>query len=134
MITYTALDQSGNNATCTFTVEVIGKEKVSGDVFYDILLSQLGCLCEVATTKTNHWCLLPLFFIVINCTMLNVDLGNPLRVSNCGNNFGSKCNFSCAIGHRLNGSSTLTCVAPGNRPPGFWDNSTPVCQSGFGSI
>ena len=66
--------------------------------------------------------------------MLAVDLGNPLRMSNCGNNFGSKCNFSCAIGHRLNGSSTLTCVAPGNRPPGFWDNSTPVCQSGFGSI
>ena len=32
------------------------------------------------------------------------------------------------IGHRLNGSSMVTCVAPGNRPPGFWDNSMPVCQ------
>ena len=36
VITYTALDQSGNNATCTFTIEVTGNEKVSGDVFYDM--------------------------------------------------------------------------------------------------
>ena len=36
VITYTALDQSGNNATCTFTIEVIGNEKVSGGVFYDM--------------------------------------------------------------------------------------------------
>lgn len=26
------------------------------------VLSQLGCLCEVTTAKTNHWCLLSLFF------------------------------------------------------------------------
>ena len=36
VIKYTALDQSGNNATCTFTIEIIGNEKVSGDVFYDM--------------------------------------------------------------------------------------------------
>jgi len=45
-----------------------------------------------------------------------------------GNHFGAQCNFSCAIGHRLNGSSTVTCVAPGNRPPGVWDNPLPSCQ------
>jgi len=45
-----------------------------------------------------------------------------------GNHFGAQGNFSCAIGHRLNGSSTVTCVAPGNRPPGVWDNPLPSCQ------
>ena len=49
-------------------------------------------------------------------------------MSNCGNYFGAQCNFTCARGHRLNGSSTVTCVAPGNRPPGVWDNSLPSCQ------
>ena len=65
---------------------------------------------------------------VISCKSLIVVPGGPLRMSNCGNHYGSKCNFSCAIGHRLNGSSTVTCVALGNRPPGFWDNPTPVCE------
>ena len=65
---------------------------------------------------------------VINCTSLVVDPGGPLRVSKCGNHYGSKCNFSCDIGYRLNGSSTVTCVAPTNRPPGFWDNAVPTCQ------
>ena len=60
-----------------------------------------------------------------------VDSGGPLRLSSCGNHYGSKCNFSCAIGYRLNGSSTVTCVAPGNRPPGFWDNPVPLCQGKF---
>ena len=49
-------------------------------------------------------------------------------MSSCGNNYGSKCNFSCTVGYRLNGSSTVTCVASGNRPPGKWDNPAPVCQ------
>ena len=49
-------------------------------------------------------------------------------MSNCGNYFGAQCNFTCARGHRLNGSSTVTCVALGNRPPGVWDNSLPSCQ------
>ena len=65
---------------------------------------------------------------VINCTSLGVDSGGPLRVSSCGNHYGSKCNFSCVIGYRLNGSSTVTCVALSNRPPGFWDNLVPACQ------
>lgn len=49
-------------------------------------------------------------------------------MNRCVNHFGSKCNFSCAVGHRLNGSSALTCVAPGNRPPGFWDHPMPFCE------
>jgi len=89
MITYTAVDQSGNKASCNFTIDVI----------------------------------------VINCTSLTVDPGLPLRMSSCGNYFGAKCNFSCAIGYRLHGSSTVTCVAPGNRPPGSWDNPIPSCQA-----
>ena len=57
-----------------------------------------------------------------------VDSGSPLRMGSCGNHYGSMCNFSCAIGYRLNGSSTVTCVAPGNKPPGFWGNPVPSCQ------
>ena len=49
-------------------------------------------------------------------------------MSSCGRHYGSKCSFSCAVGYRLNGSSTVTCVAPGNRPPGKWDHRVPVCQ------
>ena len=41
---------------------------------------------------------------VINCTSLTVDPSGPLRMSSCGNHYGSKCNFACTIGHRLNGS------------------------------
>ena len=60
-----------------------------------------------------------------------VDSGSPLRVNSCDNHYGSKCNFSCAIGYQLNGSSTVTCVASGNKPPGFWDNPVPSCQGRF---
>ncbi|XP_073228316.1 sushi repeat-containing protein SRPX2-like, partial [Porites lutea] len=88
VITYTAVDQSGNKATCNFTVQVL----------------------------------------VINCTLLSVNPNGPLRMGSCGNHYGSRCNFSCDIGHQLSGSSTLTCLAYGNRPPAFWDNPLPVCQ------
>ena len=60
-----------------------------------------------------------------------VNVGSPLRMGSCGNHYGSKCNFSCAVGYRLNGSSTVTCVAPGKRPPGFWENPVPSCQGRF---
>ena len=68
--------------------------------------------------------------IVINCTLLTkrVDQEGPLRMSNCSNHFGAKCNFSCSIGYRLNGSSTVTCVAPGNQHPGVWNNTLPTCE------
>ena len=65
---------------------------------------------------------------VINCTSLTVDPSGPLRMSSCDNHYGSKCNFSCMIGHRLNGSSTVTCVAPGNQHPGVWNNTIPTCE------
>ncbi|KAL9960492.1 hypothetical protein ACROYT_G033960 [Oculina patagonica] len=65
---------------------------------------------------------------IINCTSLTVDPSGPLRMSSCGNHYGSKCNFSCTIGHRLNGSSALTCVAPGNQHPGSWNNTIPTCE------
>ena len=72
----------------------------------------------------------PFTFIVINCTSLTqmVDPGGPLRMSNCANHFGTQCNFSCAIGYRLNGSSTVTCVAPGNQHSGVWNNTIPTCE------
>ncbi|XP_078343383.1 E-selectin-like [Oculina patagonica] len=66
---------------------------------------------------------------IINCTSLMVDPGGPLRMSSCGNHYGSKCNFSCTIGYRLNGSSAVTCVAPGNQHPGVWNNTIPTCEA-----
>ena len=81
--------------------------------------------CSVLYTR------LTVLFSVINCSSLMVDPGDSLHISNCGNHYGSKCNFSCAIGYRLNGSSAVTCVAPGNRPPGFWSNPMPVCHGRF---
>ena len=65
---------------------------------------------------------------MINCTSLTVDPGLQLRMSSCESHFGAKCNFSCTIGYRLNGSSTVTCVAPGNKPPGYWDSPLPSCE------
>ena len=52
-------------------------------------------------------------------------------MDSCGDHYGSKCNFSCSVGYRLNGSSTVTCNAPGNSPPGVWDSPIPVCQGTF---
>ena len=49
----------------------------------------------------------------------------------CGNQHGTKCNFSCPIGYRLNGSSVITCVAPGNQHPGVWNDSVPTCEGEF---
>ena len=49
-------------------------------------------------------------------------------MSSCDNHYGAQCNFSCATGYRLNGSSTVTCVAPGNRHPGVWNNTIPICE------
>ncbi|KAL9960534.1 hypothetical protein ACROYT_G034006 [Oculina patagonica] len=66
---------------------------------------------------------------IINCTSLTVDPSGPLRMSSCSNHYGSKCNFSCTIGHRLNGSSSVTCVAPGNQHPGVWNNTIPTCEA-----
>ena len=57
-----------------------------------------------------------------------VDPVGPLRVSSCDNHYGAQCNFSCTIGYRLNGSSTVTCVAPGNQHPGVWNNAIPICE------
>ena len=64
----------------------------------------------------------------INCTSLTIDSAGPLRMSSCDNHYGAQCNFSCAIGYRLNGSSTVTCVAPGNQHPGVWNNTIPTCE------
>ena len=81
----------------------------------------------------NHFKIasLLLYVLVINCTLLSVNPNGPLRMGSCGNHYGSRCNFSCDIGHQLSGSSTLTCLAYGNRPPAFWDNLLPVCQGQF---
>ena len=59
---------------------------------------------------------------------MTVDPKGPLRMNNCSYHYGSKCTFSCAVGYRLNGSSTVTCDAPRERPPGAWDNPIPMCQ------
>ncbi len=65
---------------------------------------------------------------VINCSSLTVDPSGQLRMSSCGNHYRAECNFSCTIGYRLNGSSTVTCVAPGNKHPGVWNNTIPTCE------
>ena len=57
-----------------------------------------------------------------------VDALGPLRMSSCDNHYGAECNFSCTIGYRLNGSSAVTCVAPGNQNPGVWNNTIPRCE------
>ena len=47
VVTYTALDQSGNMATCTFDVEVLGMKRLFLDVFYNkvfIIRYMLTCL------------------------------------------------------------------------------------------
>ena len=49
-------------------------------------------------------------------------------MSSCANHFGAQCNFSCTIGYRLNGSSAVMCVAPGNQHPGVWNNTIPTCE------
>jgi len=49
-------------------------------------------------------------------------------MSSCDNHYEAECNFSCSIGYRLNGSSTVTCVAPGNQHPGVWNNTMPICE------
>ncbi|KAL9960532.1 hypothetical protein ACROYT_G034004 [Oculina patagonica] len=66
---------------------------------------------------------------IINCTAMAVDPAGQLRMSSCDNHYGSNCNFSCTIGYRLNGSSTVTCVAPGNQHPGVWNNTIPTCEA-----
>ena len=65
---------------------------------------------------------------VLNCTTPTVDPGGPLRMGSCDNHYGAQCNFSCAIGYRLNGSSTVTCVAPGNQHPGVWNSTISTCE------
>ncbi|XP_078343000.1 uncharacterized protein LOC144628755 [Oculina patagonica] len=66
---------------------------------------------------------------IINCTLLTIEPSGLLRMSSCDNHYGSQCNFSCTLGHRLNGSSTVTCVAPGNRHPGVWNKAIPTCEA-----
>ena len=162
VIIYTAVDQSGNNATCKFHVQVLGNEdfarKISlqntlcnfctfqilfvkkyQDKFIHDFIQKTVLFIVPYTTMTIFVLLkkgfyeIPTLLIlsVINCTLLVIDSGGPLRISTCGTHYGSKCNFSCAIGYRLNGSSTVTCVAPGNRPRAFWDNPVPSCQGRF---
>ena len=65
---------------------------------------------------------------VIYCPSLTVDPSGPLLMSSCDNHYGAECTFSCSIGHRLNGSSEVTCVAPGNQKPGIWNNTIPTCE------
>ena len=123
VIIYTAVDQSGNRATCIFAVTVIGKK-------YYLRVVVTGChgLSGVFIIRDMLTDFIFLMSPVINCTSLTVGSGDALRMSSCGNHFGAQCNFTCATGHLLNGSSTVTCVAPGNRPPGVWNNPLPICQ------
>ena len=67
--------------------------------------------------------------IAIHCASFTVTPGGPLRMTSCGNHYGAMCHFSCSVGHRMHGSSTVTCSASGNQPPGFWDNPLPTCQA-----
>lgn len=65
---------------------------------------------------------------MINCTSLTVNQRPLLRMSYRGNQFGTNYNFSCTIGYRLNGPSTVSCFAYGNKPSGGWDNPLPSCE------
>lgn len=98
--------------------------------FADILPPTFGATCP--SSPLVVYAERGLFSAQVNWTepsaSLSVGLVLPLSMGSCGNRFGARCNFSCAIGYRLNGSSTVTCVTPGNRPPGSWDNPLPRCQ------
>ena len=83
---------------------------------------------DLVTANKVKGCFCHFSLSVINCTFLTVDPGGSLRTSSCDNHYGAQCNFSCAIGYRLNGSSTVTCVAPGNQHPGVWNSSIPTCE------
>ena len=93
----------------------------------------LACWDNIHVRKSLlQWIKLGGFFChfsvsVINCTSLTIDPAGPLRMSSCDNHYGAQCNFSCTIGYRLNGSSTVTCVAPRNQYPGEWNNKIPTC-------
>ena len=63
-----------------------------------------------------------------------VDPAGPLHMSSCDNHYGAKCNFSCSIGCRLNGSSSVTCVATGNKLPGFWNDTVPTCEGKLNNV
>jgi len=96
--------------------------------YFHIQLRKVIIIYCVCTKSDWHPFLFHVSLLVINCTSLTVDPGGPLRMSSCDNHYGAYCNFSCAIGYRLNGSSTITCVAPGNQHPGVWNNTTPRCE------
>ena len=83
---------------------------------------------DLVTTNKVKSCFCHFSLSVINCTFLTVDPGGSLRMSSCDNPYGAQYNFSWAIGYRLNGSSTVTCVAPGNQHPGVWNNTIPTCK------
>lgn len=122
MVTYTAVDQSGNRATCFFAIKVVGNK-----VYFFV-----DCHNKVFIIRDAKQLYVIVFLIfllpVISCTSLSVSSGGELRMSRCGSYFGAHCNFTCASGYRLNGSSAVTCVAPSNKPPGYWDNPLPTCQ------
>lgn len=65
---------------------------------------------------------------VIYCKKLNIPPEGPLRVSDCGYHNGAQCLFSCAIGHRLRGSSASRCISVDEGPSGIWSNPLPSCE------
>ena len=59
VITYTAVDQSGNNATCKFQVQVIGNEILNGKLAYEMHFSTSQFLSET----------IPIQICTENCTV-----------------------------------------------------------------
>lgn len=111
------------SATRTGLITLLDQEKHTRQLVFTYI-GRTCCLIQI----NPHFCFkLP----VIHCPLLTVMLGGPLRMSSCGNHYGTMCNFSCAIGYRMNGSSTVTCNARANKPPGFWDKPPPICQGTF---
>ena len=89
---------------------------------------QHACAKDFVTANKVKGCFCHFSLSVTNSTFLTVELGGSLRMSSCENHYGAQCNFSCAIGYRLNSSSTVTCVAPDNQHPGVWNNTVPTFE------
>lgn len=61
-------------------------------------------------------------FIVVECDTLPGNYYNTIISAPNGSYYGSKAEISCPPGHRLEGPSTLTCLASGQ-----WSSALPRC-------
>lgn len=150
LITYSAEDQSGKRAMCSFTIKVIvinctALTVNSGDVLrINSCGSHYGAQCNFSCPTGYHLngsstvqCVSlanrpPGFWDnpvptceVVKCSSLPIPL-NGFKVGCLGNIselYDSRCSFSCNVGYNLYGSSIRRCLQNGT-----WSGETSSCQ------